>query len=58
MFYGKMDRKRYHYNRYLGVVIPHKESTYVLIIDEDRHLKRVKAILLKKILTFAEMLAN
>ena len=59
-FYGRMDKKKYHYNRYLGVVMPQpdKQSTYVLIIDENRHLRAVKAAILKRWLTIAEWLAN
>jgi hypothetical protein len=59
-FYGKMDRKKYHYNRYLGVVMPEPDrtSTYVLIIDENRHLRSLKAAILKRLLTIVEMLAN
>jgi hypothetical protein len=59
--FGKMDRKKYHYNRYLGIVIPNdpqKTSTYVLIIDENRRFRTVKNILLKKVEEIAEMLAN
>jgi hypothetical protein len=55
-----MDRKKYHYNRHLGVVMPQpdKQSTYVLIIDENRRLRAVKAAILKRWLTIAEWLAN
>jgi hypothetical protein len=56
-----MDRKDYHYNRYLGVVIPNdpnKVTTYVLIIDENRRFRTLKNILLKKVEEIAEMLAN
>ncbi|HML02749.1 MAG TPA: hypothetical protein VK487_05175 [Candidatus Bathyarchaeia archaeon] len=55
-----MDRRKYHYNRYLGVVMPQpdKQSTYVLIIDENRHLRAVKAAILTRWLTIAEWLAN
>jgi hypothetical protein len=60
-FYGKMDRTKYHYNRYLGCVLPtqpSKMATYVLIIDGNRRLARVKEMILKRVLTIAEWLAN
>jgi hypothetical protein len=55
-----MDKKKYHYNRYLGIVMPQpdKTSTYVLIIDQNRHLAALKGAILKRWLTIAEMLAN
>lgn len=57
-FYGKMDPKKYHYNRYMGLVMPESQTTYVLIIDNTRRLARVKNSLLKKLFTLCEMLAN
>jgi hypothetical protein len=59
-FYGKMDKKKYHYNRYLGVVMPtpDKTQTYVLIIDGNRRFAALKGAILKRWLTIAEMLAN
>jgi hypothetical protein len=55
-----MDTKKYHYNRYLGIVmpLPDKTQTYVLIIDGNRRFAAVKAAILKRLLTIAEMLAN
>jgi hypothetical protein len=56
-----MPRKDYHYNRYLGVVMPNdpqKMTTYVLIIDENRRFRVLKNILLKWVEEIAEMLAN
>jgi hypothetical protein len=55
-----MDKKKYHYNKYLGIVMPppEKTSTYVLIIDGNRHLAKLKDAILKRWLTIAEMLAN
>jgi hypothetical protein len=58
-FYGKMDQKKYHYNRYMGVVINNRQpAPYIIFIDPDRKLAAVKDKLLKKVLTLAEMLAN
>jgi hypothetical protein len=57
-FYGKMDPKKYRYNRYMNVVFPVNETTYVIIIDNTRRLASLKGPLLKKVLTIAEMLAN
>jgi hypothetical protein len=58
LFYGKMDRTRYHYNRYMRVVVPQDCTTYVLIIDNKRRLANVKAAILKRLLTICEFLAN
>ena len=57
-FYGKMDRSKYHYNRYLGVVTSPKMQTYVMFIDPDRHLAKLKEIILKRLLAICEWLAN
>jgi hypothetical protein len=55
-----MDRAKYHYNRYLGIVMPQPDetATYVLIIDGNRRFAAVKGAILKRWLTIAEMLAN
>ena len=56
-----MDKTKYHYNKYLGIVMPtqpSKMATYVLIIDGNRHLARLKDAILKRVLEIAEMLAN
>jgi hypothetical protein len=53
-----MDRKQYHYNRYMRVVMPQDSTTYVLIIDNKRRLANVKAAILKRLLTICEWLAN
>jgi hypothetical protein len=42
----------------MGIVMPQRQQTYVLLIDCDRHMKVVKEILLKRVLELAEMLAN
>lgn len=58
-FYGKMDPKRYHYNKLMKLVIPNSQPIpYVLFIDPNRRNEKAKSILLKKVLTIAEMLAN
>jgi hypothetical protein len=56
--YRKMDKNKYHYNRYLGVVTSERMQTYVMFIDPDRRLARVKAAILKRLLTICEFLAN
>jgi len=53
-----MDRSKYHYNRYLGVVASPKMQTYVMFIDPDRHLAKLKEIILKRLLAICEWLAN
>jgi hypothetical protein len=58
LFYGKMDSKRYHYNKIARLVFPQQCVTYVLLIDQERSFKRVKDALLKKLLTICELLAN
>lgn len=57
-FYGKMDPKKYHYNRYMRVVLPEDQTTYVLFIDNKRYLANLKAAILKRLLTICEWLAN
>jgi hypothetical protein len=61
LHYGKLDPKKYHQNRYMnGLVFPPKYFTYVLMIDTSsgRRFKKVKDILLKRLLTICEGLAN
>jgi hypothetical protein len=54
-----MDQKKYHYNRYMGVVINNRQpAPYIIFIDPDRKFARFKNPLLKRVLTIAEMLAN
>ena len=57
-FYGKLDRKKYHYNRKMRIVLPEDCTTYVLFIDNKRHLANVKALVLQRLLTVCEWLAN
>jgi hypothetical protein len=57
LYYGKLDEKKYHYNRFMGLVMPPSYSNYVLIIDNNRRFARVKDILLKYVLTIAEALS-
>jgi hypothetical protein len=57
-FYGKMDPIKYHYNRYMRIVVPADQTTYVLLIDNKRRLACVKAQILKRLLTICEWLAN
>jgi len=57
-FYGKMDRSQYHYNSKLRIVLPQDCTTYILFIDNKRHLANVKAAVLKRLLTLCEWLAN
>jgi len=57
-FYGKMDKKKYHYNSKLRIVMPQECETYVLFIDKRRPHEKIKAILLKRVLTLAEWLSN
>jgi len=57
-FYGKLDRKKYHYNSKMRIVLPEDYITYVLFIDNKRHLANVKALVLKRLLTVCEWLAN
>jgi len=57
-FYGKLDRRRYRYNSLMRVVLPMDRTTYVLFIDNKRHLASVKALVLKRLLTVCEWLAN
>jgi hypothetical protein len=58
LFYGKMDKKQYHYNRFMRVVMPQDCTSYVLLIDNKRRLANVKAAILKRLLTICEWLAN
>jgi hypothetical protein len=57
-FYGKLDRSQYHYNSKMRIVMPEDRTTYVLFIDNKRHLANVKALMLKRLLTVCEWLAN
>jgi hypothetical protein len=57
-FYGKMDPRKYHYNRYMRIVVPADQTTYVLLIDNKRRLAHVKGAILKRLLTICEWLAN
>jgi hypothetical protein len=57
-FYGKMDPKKYHYNRYMRVVMPQDCTNYILIIDNKRRFAKAKGLVLKKLLTIVEWLAN
>ncbi|MGD0029413.1 MAG: hypothetical protein ABSC91_10795 [Candidatus Bathyarchaeia archaeon] len=60
-FYGKLDVKKYHKNRYIrGMVFPPKYFNYVLCIDTSpgRKFKIIKDFLLKHLLTICEGLAN
>jgi hypothetical protein len=57
-FYGKCDRKYFHYNRLMRIVMPGDCSNYVLFIDNKRHLAPLKAAILKRLLTICEWLAN
>jgi hypothetical protein len=52
-----LDEKKYHYNRFMGLVMPPSYSNYVLIIDNNRRFARVKDVLLKYVLTIAEALS-
>jgi hypothetical protein len=65
--FGKMDRKKYHYNRFLGAVLPNNPAdteaytfflsdtaSYTIIIDKTRKLAKIKDILLKRLLLIAE----
>jgi len=53
-----MDRSQYHYNSKMRIVMPQDCSTYILFIDNKRHLANVKAAVLKRLLTLCEWLAN
>lgn len=57
-FYGKMDPKKYHYNRIMRIVMPADQTTYVLLIDNKRRNGNVKGAILKRLLTICEYLAN
>ena len=57
-FYGKMDPKKYHYNKLMRLVIPQNQTTYVLFIDNGRRNATIKSKLLKICLELAEWLAN
>jgi hypothetical protein len=57
-FYGKMDPEKYHYNSLMRVVFPEDQTTYVLLIDNNRRNAKVKAAILKRLLTICEWLAN
>jgi hypothetical protein len=58
LFYGKIDKTQYHYNRYMRIVMPQDCSTYIIFIDNKRHFRNVKAAILKRLLTICEWLAN
>jgi hypothetical protein len=58
LFYGKMDKKRYHYNRKMRIVMPQDCTTYVIFIDNKRRFANVKAAILKRLLAICEWLAN
>ena len=53
-----MDPKKYHYNRFMKVIVPDKVTNYVLLIDENRRFAKVKGAILKRLLTICEGLAN
>jgi hypothetical protein len=53
-----MDPKKYHYNKYMRIVMPQDCSTYVIFIDNKRRFAKVKAAILKRLLTICEWLAN
>ena len=57
-YYGKMDRQKYRYNSLMRIVLPEDRTTYVLLIDNQRRFARVKAIVLQRLLTICEWLAN
>jgi hypothetical protein len=69
--YGKMDPNKYHYNRFLGAVLPNKPedmepytfflsdtASYTIIIDKMRRFAKIKDVLLKKLLLIAEKYQN
>jgi hypothetical protein len=58
LFYGKMNPKQYHYNRYMRIVLPSDCSNYVLFIDNKRRFAKAKSIVLKHLLSICEWLAN
>jgi hypothetical protein len=65
-----MDPKKYHYNRFLGAVLPNNAAdmeaytfflgddalspSYTIIIDKTRKLAKIKDVPLKKLLLIAE----
>jgi hypothetical protein len=53
-----MDRQKYRYNSLMRIVLPEDRTTYVLLIDNQRRFARVKAIVLQRLLTICEWLAN
>jgi hypothetical protein len=53
-----MDKNSYRYNKLMRVVMPQDCETYVLFIDKGRPHVKVKAALLKRLLTICEWLAN
>jgi hypothetical protein len=53
-----MDKKRYHYNRKMRIVMPQDCTTYVMFIDNKRRFAKVKAAILKRLLAICEWLAN
>lgn len=57
-FYGKLDRKHFRYNRLMRVVMPQDCETYVMFIDKKRRHAKLKAAILKRLLTLCEWLAN
>lgn len=57
-FYGKMDKKQYHYNKCMRIVMPQDCTQYILFIDNKRRWASVKAAILKRLLTICEWLAN
>jgi hypothetical protein len=66
-----MDPEKYHYNRFLGVVLPNKPenmevytfflsdtASYTIIIDKMRRFAKIKDVPLKKLLLIAENYEN
>jgi hypothetical protein len=67
-FYRKMDPKKYHYNRYLALVLSNDpkdmelyvvptadvRASYVIFIDKRRSLANIKDIFLKRLLKVVE----
>jgi hypothetical protein len=65
-----MDPEKYHYNRFLGAVLPNNPAdrevftffmgddifaaSYTIIIDKTRRFAKIKDVLLKKLLLIAE----
>jgi hypothetical protein len=57
-FYGKMNPKKYHYNSRMRIVFPADQTTYVMLIDNQRRFAALKSQILKRLLTVCEWLAN